>query len=285
MKEKTESKNIKNFFYRALCGFFLGVSVIAPGVSGSIMAVMMGIYDDLIDIISNPFRNFKKNFFFLLPMGIGAVSSVLLLIRLLSFMFENYRVPSYMLFIGLIGGSLPPVFREADTDGFKKRYIIGIAGAFAFALTVGLLARFDVSVTAETENRFYYPLTGAVAGVTSMIPGMSVSMVLMVLNAYEPLLNAAKSFDLFTIIPVGACFAAGMVLFSRFTKFIFRRYHNFAYFMVLGFMCGSLISIFPGFPDGVLNWILSFAAIFAGLLIADLFQRLAKKFRPTSEPA
>ena len=63
-----------NFFYRMLCGAFLGISVIAPGISGSIMAVMMGIYDDLINIISNPFKNFKKNFFFILPMGIGAVS-------------------------------------------------------------------------------------------------------------------------------------------------------------------------------------------------------------------
>ena len=68
------------FFYRMLCGAFLGISVIAPGISGSIMAVMMGIYDELISIISNPFKKFKANFTYLLPMGIGALGSILLLL-------------------------------------------------------------------------------------------------------------------------------------------------------------------------------------------------------------
>ena len=62
MGDKMNKSSTGNFFYRMLCGAFLGISVIAPGISGSIMAVMMGIYDDLINIISNPFRNFKKNF-------------------------------------------------------------------------------------------------------------------------------------------------------------------------------------------------------------------------------
>ncbi|MHB1153478.1 MAG: DUF368 domain-containing protein [Eubacteriales bacterium] len=279
MNNKTELKSKSNFFYRMLCGFFLGISVIAPGVSGSIMAVMMGIYDELINIISNPFKNFKKNFIYLMPMGMGAVLSILILIQLLSFMFENYPVPSYLLFIGLIGGSLPMVFKEANTDGFKRRYIIAVTAAFAFALTIGMFARFNVTVAADTTGLFYYPACGAVAGVTSMIPGMSVSMVLMMLNAYEPLLEAAKTFDFITVIPVTVCFVVGMVLFSRFTKFIFRRYHNFAYFMVLGFMCGSIISIFPGLPSGAVNWILSFAAIFAGVFISNIFQKLGKSFK------
>lgn len=279
MNNKTNSKSKSNFFYRLFCGFFLGISIIAPGVSGSIMAVMMGIYDQLINIISNPFKNFKKNFIYLMPMGMGAVLSILILIQLLSFMFENYPVPSYLLFIGLIGGSLPMVFKEANTDGFKRRYIIAVTAAFAFAITIGMFARFNVTVTADTSHFFYYPACGAVAGVTSMIPGMSVSMVLMMLNAYEPLLEAAKTFDFITVIPVTACFIVGMVLFSKITKFIFRRYHNFAYFMVLGFMSGSIISIFPGLPSGVINWILSFAAIAAGVFISYIFQRLGKSFK------
>ena len=77
------NKGLKNFFYRMLCGAFLGISVIAPRISGSIMAVMMGIYDELITIISNPFKNFKKNVFYLLPMVLGAFVSMLALIKAL----------------------------------------------------------------------------------------------------------------------------------------------------------------------------------------------------------
>ena len=105
-----------------LCGFFLGVSVVAPGVSGSVMAVMMGIYKELIDIISNPFKKFKKNFFYLLPMGIGAVISLVLFVVLLKLLFDNYPIQARMLFMGLIGGGLVTVFKEANKGKFKPAY-------------------------------------------------------------------------------------------------------------------------------------------------------------------
>ena len=117
---------ISGFFYRMLCGAFRGISVIAPGISGSIMAVMMGIYDELIGIISNPFKNLRKNIIYILPMGIGAVISILLLINALDFLFENYTVPAYLLFMSLILGSVPTVVEEAKKDTVKKRYFIGI---------------------------------------------------------------------------------------------------------------------------------------------------------------
>ena len=105
-----DKKGIKNFFYRMLCGAFLGISVIAPGISGSIMAVMMGIYDELITIISNPFKNFKKNVVYIIPMVIGAGAAVVLLIQGLDFLFENYTVPAYLLFMSLISRKLHIVF-------------------------------------------------------------------------------------------------------------------------------------------------------------------------------
>ena len=130
----------KNFFYRMLCGAFLGISVIAPGISGSIMAVMMGIYDDLITVISNPFKSFKKNVAFLFPMGIGAVISILLLIKALDFLFANYTVPAYLLFMSLIAGSIPAVIGEAKKESIKKRYFIGTAIASQLPLPALLLS-------------------------------------------------------------------------------------------------------------------------------------------------
>ena len=72
------------------------------------------------------------------------------------------------------------------------------------------------------EAMVYFPVCGAIAGVMSMVPGMSVSMVLMTLRVYEPLLNAASRFDFATIVPVGLAFTAGMVLFSNLTKIVFK---------------------------------------------------------------
>ena len=110
---------MKSFLYRVLCGFCLGISVFAPGISGSIMAIIMGIYDKLLDIVSNPFKNFKKNFVFLLPLGIGAAISLVLFILVFSYLFETYEKAVFMLFIGLIVGNLPMVYKEARKSRFK----------------------------------------------------------------------------------------------------------------------------------------------------------------------
>lgn len=280
-----EKQKTKGFLFRMLCGFFLGISIIAPGVSGSVMAVMMGIYGKLITIISHPFRNFKKNVIYLIPMGIGAILSMVIFIQIFNWLFEYYPTPGFLLFMGLIGGSLPMVLREAKEGGkpFKKKYIIGIVAAFAFAVTVGLLARFEVFASGENTNIFYLSLCGGIAGATSMIPGMSVSIMLMMLGVYAPLLQAASSFDILTILPVVICFIAGMILFSRLTKHVFDKYHSLGYYMVFGFMAGSIISIFPGLPSGWIEWVMSIVMIAAGLGIAFLFQRLSKKFNVDEE--
>lgn len=277
-----KSKN--NFLYRLFCGAFLGISVIAPGISGSIMAVMIGIYDELIDIISNPFKDLKKNIVYLFPMGIGAVLSIGIFLQILNWLFEHYPTPAYLLFISLIAGSIPTVLKEASSGVFKKRYLIGTLCAFAFALTIGMMAKFDLVIAVDTSTAadmtlmFYFPICGAVAGVMSMVPGMSVSMVLMMLNVYKPLLKAAAGFDIITVLPVAICFLIGMVLFSKLTKYIFRKYRSFAYFMVLGFMAGSIISIFPNLPVGLLNWVLSIIAVCIGIAISFTFKKLGEKF-------
>lgn len=292
-----EKSNANNFFYRMLCGAFLGISVIAPGISGSIMAVMMGIYDDLINIISNPFKGFKKNFMYLLPMGIGAVISMLLLLKALDFLFENFTVPAYLLFMSLIAGSVPSVVEEAKKDTLKKKYFIGTALAFAFALSIGILAKSDFAIAIDTANtqstamKLYLPACGGVAGMMSMVPGMSISMLLMMFGIYEPLLGLATGLmspdnwftapwygDALTVGTVVLAFLVGMVLFSNITKTVFKKYHSLGFLMVLGFMSGSIVSIFPGLPKGIINWVLSIVAIAIGLSISYLFKILGKKF-------
>ncbi len=280
-----------------LCGAFLGISVIAPGISGSIMAVMMGIYDDLIGVISNPFKNFKKNFIFLLPMGIGALVSMLALIKALDFLFANYTVPAYLLFMSLILGSIPSVLEEAKKEPVKKRYFIGTFFAFAFALTIGMLAKFDIAVAVDTSDvlstsmRIYLPVCGFISGMMSMLPGMSISMLLMMFSVYEPLLGMATSLmdlsswftpmwllEALTVGTVAIAFLVGMVLFSNVTKKVLDKHHSLGFLMVLGFMSGSIVSIFPGLPKGASNWVLSAVAVIIGLSVSCLFRVLGRKF-------
>lgn len=283
-----QNNRMKNFFFRTLCGFFLGVSIVAPGVSGSVMAVMMGIYRDLINIISNPFRRFKRNVFYLLPMGIGALISLALCVKAFAWLFDTYPIQARLLFMGLIAGGLKAIFQQANSGPFKRHYLIGILAAFGVAVTVGLIARGQsepAAATASVIHLWYLCIAGGIAGMCSMVPGMSVSMILMLLGVYDYLLQVASELTssfwhtVSIAIPVGLCFLVGMVLFSRLTKFVFERYPYLAYFMVFGFMCGTLTAIFPdAAPASALGWVGCVLMLIAGLFVSALFQFLGKKF-------
>ncbi|MBQ8202864.1 MAG: DUF368 domain-containing protein [Clostridia bacterium] len=269
---------MKSFFYRVLCGFCLGISVFAPGISGSIMAIIMGIYDKLLDIASNPFKNFKKNFMFLLPMGIGAVISLVLFVLVFSYLFETYEKAVFMLFIGLIVGNLPTVYKEARKSSFKWYYILGAAAAFAIALVVGIMSEGvgDAQIAQENTNLMYIALSGVFAGFASLIPGMSVSMILIVMGVYDYLIASAKALDIVTIAVVGVAFVLSMILSSKLIKFVFTKFSGMAHFMVMGFLIGSVGGIFLTLPKGGSN-LAGVIMLVIGLAISLLFVYLGKK--------
>lgn len=269
---------MKSFLYRILCGFCLGISIFAPGISGSIMAIIMGIYDKLLDIVSNPFKNFKDNVKYLIPMGIGAFISLILFILAFDYLFETYEKATYMLFIGLIVGNLPVVYKEARKSAFKWYYVLGTVATFAVALAVGIL-----SAGAEqgqemlnNTNLLYLGFSGFLAGLTSLVPGMSVSMILIVLGVYDYLIAAAKSLDVVVIAVVGIAFVLAMVATSKLIKFVFAKFGGLAHFMVLGFLVGSVSGIFYTLPKDGSN-LAGVIMLVIGLAISLLFVYLGKK--------
>ena len=286
-----KSTQLRKFIFRLICGFFLGISVIAPGVSGSVLAVMLGIYPELIRIVSAPFKNFKHNVLYLIPMGIGAVISLALFVLVFSFLFDNYPLQTVVLFIGLIVGGIPSIFKQATSGAFKTRYIVGAVLAF---LPAALMSQFtgSASAAAAAVPFAFLCISGFIGGIVGIIPGVSVSIVLMLLGVYEYLLHSAAMFtsDLLAtasvIIPFGVCFVLGLILFSRVVRFVFERYPNFAYYLVLGFMFGTIFSVFPRtFPPTAGALVGCILALIAGLAVSFLFEQLGKRFNPEEETA
>lgn len=269
---------MKSFLYRVLCGFCLGISIFAPGISGSIMAIIMGIYDKIIDITSNPFKNLKQNIKFLFPMGIGAVISLILFIFVFSYLFETYEKAVYMLFIGLIAGNLPMIYKEAKKSEFKWYYLLGAIIAVAIAFVIGVMSESVSSAegVAISSNLIYLAVCGAVGGFASLIPGMSISMILIVMGVYDILISSAKSLDIAVIAVVGVAFVLAMVISSRFIKFIFNKFNGLAHFMVLGFLVGSIGGIFCSLPSEG-STLAGIVMLVIGLAISLLFVYLGKK--------
>ena len=282
---------IKQFFYRIFCGFLLGVSIFAPGFSGSFLAIVMGVYHDLLRIISNPFKQLKQNIIFCLPMGIGAVISAVLFVIAFKFLFETYEKATYLLFVGLIAGNLPVIFTEVKEIGFQKRYLIGGAVAFAAALLLGLSAvGIDQAPSAAgiTSSLPYLSLCGFAAGVVALVPGMSVSMFLLILGVYSQIIFAAESLLHMNFIYIShlsiflICAVIGLVLTSRGIKMIFKKFPGFANSMVFGFMVGSLIGILAKclrIGDANFNWLLGGIMLAAGLCVSMLFLLMGKAMK------
>ena len=283
---------MKSFFYRIFCGFFLGISVFAPGVSGSVIAILLGIYPWLLDILSDPLKKIKKEIFKLIPMGIGAAISLVLFVLVLGWLFETYPKATYLLFMGLIAGNLPVIFKDANEFGFKKRYIIPAVAAFAVALTLSLIQGSlpESHGMAYSGNLVYAGVAGITAGATSLIPGKSISMILIIFGMYEPLMMMAKNLlthgpfslsDGLTLGVVITGFIAAMIASSRLIKFLLKRFYSYTYFAIFGLICGSLVGIFFIMPkeDPNFNWLIGVLSLLAGLGISLLFVWLSKKFK------
>lgn len=279
---------MKLFFYRIICGFFLGISILAPGFSGSIVAIAMGIYHDFVQVMSNPFKNVKQNIMFCSPLGIGLVISAILFVLTFKYLFDTYEKAVYLLFVGLIAGNIPVIFPEIKRIGFKPNYIIGAAGAFIAAIVLSVFTTGLGLISgdaASVSNLPGFVIGGLAAGVTALIPGMSLSTVLVMLGVYSPLIYAAEALvrsELVYAIPVGLFLVSvmiGLMLTAKGIRFTFSKYPGFANTTVLGFMLGSLVSIMYKshfIPDPNFTWTLGGIMLIAGLGISVLFVLLGR---------
>lgn len=183
-----------------------------------------------------------------------------------------------MLFIGLIVGNLPMVYKEARQSKFKWYYILGTIVAFAVALVVGIMSEGvgQSQVAYENTGLVYIALSGILAGFASLVPGMSVSMILIVMGVYDYLIAAAKALDIVTIAVVGVAFVLSMIASSKLIKLVFSKFSGMAHFMVMGFLIGSVSGIFFTLPKGGSNSAGTIMLVI-GLAISLLFVCLGKK--------
>lgn len=186
-----------------LKGIVIGIANIIPGVSGGTMMVSMGIYDKIISSVTGLFRHFKQSVLTLFPYGIGMVIGIVGPAFLIKFLFANYAFATSMAFIGLIMGGIPVILGRISGRRLVTKNILAFLAMFL--LIVGLKfvggTGSDVSldhVHAVLVLELFF--VGLIAAATMVIPGVSGSMVLMLLGFYNPVLNTVTEF-------VSACLA------------------------------------------------------------------------------
>lgn len=242
-----------------LRGAVIGVANIIPGVSGGTMMVSMGIYDTLIHCITHLFSEFKKSIKTLLPYAIGMLVGIVALASLLDFLFESYPLPTYTAFIGLILGGLKPLLNKVD----KKKLNAVSIGIFVlfFALIVVMALTGDVvnpeSLTIDLGQILILLVMGCIASATMIIPGVSGSMVLMLLGYYTPILNAVSTLKdavfaldfaaminpVLTLAPFGLGVVLGIFGVAKLIEWLLSRFPTPTYCGVLGLVISSPVAI------------------------------------------
>lgn len=287
---------IKRFFFRTFCGIFLGFSIFAPGISGSVVAIAMGVYHDIVRIASNPFKDFKKNMLFLAPILVGAAISAVGFVLGFNRLVDNHQKAIFMLFVGLIAGNLPLITAEVKRYTFKASHLVAGILSFALAIVIVVLSSggdYYDNGGAVAAPLWLFGVGGLVSGMTALIPGMSVATILIVVGIYTPLIYAAENLFHTTsyAIPIGIHvlgIVIGLVLASRGIKAIFEKFPGIANTAVLGFMAGSLVGmvfISLRIDDPNFNWLIGSVMLLAGLGISLMFLFMGKRMNQEADNA
>ena len=256
-------------------GTLIGAAGMIPGASGGMLAVAFGVYRKAIDAVAGLLKNFRQNFLFLLPYGIGVCIGVFVTARILEWLLINWRMPLMYLLIGLVLGGVPSLIRSAGKKINRKYALCIILGG---ALTAAL-AFFDGAAVSSGYRDFGYIaafLSGALITVGIVIPGISTSFILMYVGWYEPLLSAFNRLQLNYLICAAAGALAVVILLVSFVRRMFNQHPAGACYCILGFLLGSVIMIFPGLPSGI-NMLLYPALAIAGFCCTLLLQRLGRE--------
>lgn len=239
-------------------GFIMGIANIIPGVSGGTLAMTLGIYEQFISSISHLFSKLKENLKFLIPVAIGMVLAIVTLSRVIDYSFNHFPLPTMLFFVGLVLGGIPMIYSKIkDEKKTKPSNIITFLIPFAiviFMSVIGMFATGMGEVNLGNLNFFGFIilfLVGMIAAGTMVIPGVSGSLVLMLLGYYYPVLGLIKAITKFENLAhnilvagvFGMGIIVGIVAISKIIEFLFSKYEKKFYFGVFGFILASAPAI------------------------------------------
>ena len=228
---------------RVIKGIVIALGFILPGISGGVLAAILGIYERMIGFLAHPFKDFKENVLYFIPVAIGMLLGIGLFSYPIEYLLENYQVFVLWSFAGAIIGTIPSLLkestRESDRDKidlawFWTTFIISGIGLYALNFVVGIL----------TPSFFNFILAGSLLALGVLVPGLSPSNLLLILGLYAPMLTGFKTFDLFgTFLPIGIGTGATLIIFSKLMDYALNNYHSRVYHFIIGIVLSSTILI------------------------------------------
>lgn len=234
-------------------GFIIGSSMLIPGVSGGTMAIILGIYDELIHAVSSFKENVKKNSILLGKYGLAGMMGIMLLSGPMLEAVTRWNKPMMFLFLGAIIGSIPSLYHKATVFRMKPVNIGAMFGGLLIAYLITLFPEGMLTLDSYSAfiSRGVLFIGGIFIAVALVLPGISASYVLLMLGIYDQTLMAIKSLNISFLLPLTLGVLVGIYLTAGILEREMNKHPQFTYMLIIGFMLGSLLEVAPGIPSGI----------------------------------
>lgn len=279
------------FILDVIKGMFIGIANVIPGVSGGTMALSLGVYAKLIGSVSGLFKDFRKSIMTLLPIGIGCILGIGGFTYAIEYLLNRHTFVTCMAFVGLILGGIPILYRSMYVKMKESSSSIGISGVLSFLILFSVAVVLPLlqsdkemmsSLTATPQTVILLLFIGIIASATMVVPGVSGSMVLMILGYYygiiesvKTFLDGLKAFDMavlmdrgLVLVPFGIGVILGIFLIAKLITFLFEKYGVETYCAIFGLILASPFAIF--YNTGLFGQLssLGFMTILSGIILA-----------------
>lgn len=267
---------MKNTFILIIKGIIIGIGKILPGVSGAILAISLNVYDKGLDAITNFFNNVKKNSIFLIKIGIGISLGLVFFSKIIKYFIINFKIEITLLFIGLIIGGIPLLFKEVKE---KKHYISSIV-SFIIIIIISLLS---VKNNHSNITFFNLVLAGFVDAIATIFPGVCGTTLLMLMGSYDLIITALSNVtnnlisSIKILVPFSIGMFTGIIIISKFINYCFRKYKSLTYAIIIGVVLSTTLILFLEQIITISNIseiIVSFILLITGYFILKIIARI-----------
>ncbi|MBP3922057.1 MAG: DUF368 domain-containing protein [Ruminiclostridium sp.] len=274
---------MKNFFKGAV----IGGSMLLPGLSGGTMAILLGVYERLLKAVSDITKrlDIKKNLLFLCVFSLGGIAGIFCFSHILSYILSAFGFFLSFLFIGLIAGTIPLIFRESEAKEVKVTDILFVAIGVTVSLSIKLVPKnlLDISSVSSLPDFLLLFMAGLFIAIALILPGISVSYTLLILGIYERVLESIKTADILYLLPIGAGVIAGILLFTRMLDYLMTKFKRATYMIIGGFVISCIPNVFPGLPKGA-DLLIALPLLISGFFTVCIITRRKAQFDSKENP-
>lgn len=282
----------KNFILRAILwivqGCIVGIGAILPGVSGGTLCYAFGIYDPLIEVLSNPFKGIKKYWKLLLFVCIGCAAGFVCFAGITNWLLNWNESVVMCVFVGLIAGTIPDLWKDAGAQGRGKGSIIALVLSGVGVTTLFYLLENVLNLIIR-PGLIGWLFCGLIWGLSFIVPGFSSSTMLLFFNSgenrniYMDMSEGISRLDFSVLIPLGLAMLATLLLLSNLMKWVFSNHHAIISHCIMGLVIGTTVMILPNFNTSVTNIAIYLISIVGGAVASYFFTILCDKIRANTD--